>query len=215
MTQECPVCGQSFGLTHTCPGAPSAANPPTDEWPVPKRFAPLFYLRQAIAIARFEDAAIRGASRDERAIVYGIAFWLIARIAIYGKMYALPKIRPYLAGYEVSWANIAFAIAVFVVIDMVYFLIQYGVSHGLARLFLHAQGTYVGILRAMFLGSIVSLALVIPYVGGLIGSLWMMALLMRVFEEVDKIERMKAFALAAATGVAFWLLAVVLMTPRH
>lgn len=182
---------------------------------MPKGFSPLFYLRQAIAIARFEDAAIQGAARDEVAIVYGIAFWLITRIVIYVNILVLPKVRPFLAGYEVPWANIAFAIAVFAIIDTVYFLIQYGVSHGLARLFFHASGTYVGILRAMFLGSVVSVALVIPYVGGLLGSLWMIAVLMRVFEEVDKIERLKAFGLATATGVTFWVLSLILLTPKH
>lgn len=182
---------------------------------MPKGFAPLFYLRQAFAIARFEDAAILGAARDERAVVYGIAFWLIARIAIYSKLFALPKVRPFLAGYEVPWAKIAFVIVASAIFDTMYFLIQYGVSHGLARLLFRAQGTYVGILRALFLGSVVSFAFLIPIVGPMLTSLWMIAILMRVFEEVDKIERLKAFGLAAATGFAFWLLTTALLMRGH
>jgi hypothetical protein len=49
-----------------------------------------------------------------------------------------------------------------------------------------------GIYRAMLLGSIVTCLFPIPVVGPLIAGLWMIAILMRVFEEVDGIERMKA-----------------------
>jgi hypothetical protein len=215
MMQDCPVCGQAYGLTHTCPRAAAVANPPADEWPVPKGFAPLFYIRQAIAIARFEDAAIVGASRDSAAIFYGIVFWLMARILVYANRFALPKVRPFMAGYEVNWAGIAIGIAVFATIDTVYFLVQYGLSHVLARLLFRARGTCLGILRSMFLGSFVSITLIIPYVGMLIAALWMIAILMRVFEEVDGIERIKAFWLSFVVSAAFQILALALIARRR
>ena len=46
---------------------------------------------------------------------------------------------------------------------------------------------------------------VLPYVGTLVVGLWSTAVLMRVFEEVDGIGKMKAFVLAFGVGVLFWI----------
>jgi len=49
-------------------------------------------------------------------------------------------------------------------------------------------------------------------VGGLLTSVGGIAVLMLVFEEVDGIERMKAYGLAAAIGVIFWIASIRLST---
>jgi hypothetical protein len=54
-------------LTHACPGS-LAAIAARSEWNPPTGFDPLYYLREAIAIARCEDGAIISASRDSVAI---------------------------------------------------------------------------------------------------------------------------------------------------
>jgi hypothetical protein len=212
VTQECPACGQTYGLTHTCPGAIASANAPADEWVAPKGFAPLFYLREAIAIAKFEDGAIIGASRDEVALVYGAIIWLLSRFVIYSVRLVLPYAQAIEHGYILNWTRIEMGILFGVIADTVWALAQYGVCHLCARWWFGARGTYVGILRAMWLGSFVSLTLLIPYVGTLVAGIWMLAILMRVFEEIDGIERMKAFALSFGFGFFFFILGLTLLS---
>jgi hypothetical protein len=144
----------------------------------------------------------------------GTLFWLIGRLLIYGvAMY--PFIRAALNGYTVNWARIGFVVAFGMVLDAVMFVLQYGLAHSLARLWFGARGTYAGILRAMLMGSIAMWAYVIPYVGPLVAGLWMIAILMRVFEEVDGIERMKAFGLSFAVGIAFFFVGLTLLAARR
>jgi hypothetical protein len=49
-------------------------------------------------------------------------------------------------------------------------------------------------------------------VGGMLAGLGGIAVLMLVFEEVDGIERMKAFGLAASIGAIFWVTSIWLAT---
>ena len=53
----------------------------------------------------------------------------------------------------------------------------------------------------MLLGWVVIWLYVLPYVGMLVGGLWAIAVLMRVFEEVDRIGRLQALGLAVALGI--------------
>ena len=94
-------------------------------------------------------------------------------------------------------------------------LTQYGICHLLARWWFGATGSYLGVLRAILLGSIVAWVIVLPYVGTLVVALWSTAVLMRVFEEVDGIGRMKAFVLAFGVGVLFWIPTFLLFAPKR
>ena len=55
----------------------------------------------------------------------------------------------------------------------------------------------------------------LPYVGTLVVALWSTAVLMRVFEEVDGLGRMKAFVLAFGVGVLFWIPTFLLFAPKR
>jgi len=215
MPQQCALCGQSFGITHTCPGAiPSATLPPETQWVAPTGFSPLHYVREAIGVARFEDTAILGASRDGIAFVYGSLFWLVGRLLIYG-VPLTPYFRAVARGFEVPWARIIFVVAFSIAFDAALFFTQYGLAHLLARWWFGARGSYAGIFRAMLMGSIVMCAYVIPFVGPLVAGLWMIAILMRVFEEVDGIERMKAFGLSILINGLFFAIALAIASSRR
>jgi hypothetical protein len=54
--------------------------------------------------------------------------------------------------------------------------------------------------------------IIAPVAGNILAGLGGIAVLMIVFEEVDGIERMKAFGLAATIGVAFWIGSIGWMT---
>lgn len=75
---QCAVCGQSYGLTHACPGI-AAPVPLEETGPSPRlRFDPLHYFSEAFKILRWDDAAVRRASRDNNALLYGFVILLAA-----------------------------------------------------------------------------------------------------------------------------------------
>jgi hypothetical protein len=79
-----------------------------------------------------------------------------------------------------------------------------GLSHILAKTLFDAKGSYLEIMRAYMLGQMFPWLIVVPIAGGLLTGVGGIAVPMLVFEEVDGIERMKAFGLAASIGVIFW-----------
>jgi len=66
-----------YGLSHHCLGIAPVL---TDEEaaPPPGGFSPGYYLRLAFNILRWDDIAIRRASRDSNAIYYGAFLWIVA-----------------------------------------------------------------------------------------------------------------------------------------
>src|SRR5260370_19485642 len=54
--------------------------------------------------------------------------------------------------------------------------------------------------------------IVIPIVGGMLVGIGGVAALMMAFEDVDEIERMKTFGLAATIGILFWIASVWIVT---
>lgn len=196
---NCSVCGQSYGVAHSCPGPPAAAAAVATAWAAPTGFVPLHYFRQAVAIARFEDGAITSASLDRRSIPYGAAMWLLGQFLAFGHvLWAVAHSQR-----AIRWPAVAAGCFALIVIDAIWLLAQYGLCHVLARWLFGANGTYVRLLRPLLLGSIVTWLLIIPYVGMLAGELWSIAIMMLVFENVDGIGRLKAFALSFIVGILF------------
>src|SRR3989442_11016581 len=77
---RCSVCGQDYGLTHTCAGVAPAAE---ETAPPQVGFAPLHYFLEALRIARWDDAAVRRTARDSRALAYGVAVWAMGVALIF------------------------------------------------------------------------------------------------------------------------------------
>jgi hypothetical protein len=98
------------------------------------------------------------------------------------------------------------------IVSLLWIVLQIGISHYLAKLFLDAKGSYLGIMRAYMLGQMFRLLVFIPVVGGILVGIGGIAVLTMVFEEVNGIERMKAFMLAAAIGIVFWISSIWWLT---
>jgi hypothetical protein len=211
MTTRCPVCGQEYGLTHACPGPITVDPAAAAEWNRPEGLAAGHYLRLAWAIARFEDAAITAAAQDKEALFYGGLIWIIGQIFIFAGQLVPGVAR----GINVNWAAIVVGVVLMIFFDAILVLAQYGLCHLLARWWFGATGSYLGILRAMLLGSIVVWVAVIPLVGIFVAGLWALAVLMRVFEEVDGIERMQAFGLSFGVGALFMILNFALLAAKR
>jgi|SRR5882672_5660835 len=201
---KCAVCGLDYGLTHSCVGiAPQVSADETA--PPPKlRFAPLYYLDEAFKIMTWDDAAVRRASRDNNSLLYGFLILAIAA-AIPFRFVVEKSIH---LGYPIPWSLMASRYAQTLAITLAWVVLQVGLTHQLARLFFDAKGTYLGVMRACLLGQLFRCLDLVPVGGGALVGLGGIAVLMIVFEEVDEIERMKAFGLAAAIGVVFWVASI-------
>jgi len=201
---QCSVCGQEYGLTHNCAGiAPLVAADETA--PPPKlRFAPLYYLDEAFKIMSWDDAAVRRSSRDNNSLLYGFLILAVATTIPFGFLAQ----RSLQLGYSIPWGLMATRYPQTLAYTLAWIILQVGLSHHLARLFFDARGSYLGVLRAYMLGQLFRCLLIVPVWGGALAGLGGIAVLMIVFEEVDGIERMKAFGLAATIGVAFWVASI-------
>ena len=208
---RCNVCGMEYGLSHACSGiaplltAEESAPPPTG-------FSPGYYLRLAFDIVRWDDVAIRRASRDANALYYGVALSATgAAIIFLGTM--LPR---WLTRPATSPASLVFELILGLMIFWVYMgavaIVQLSLCHLLAKWFFGATGSYLGVMRPLLLTWFVNCLILIPFVGILTAGIAWTAVLMMVFEEVDGVGRMQAFLISAGINVAF-VVAQLLLRP--
>jgi hypothetical protein len=206
----CPVCGRTYGVTHSCPGPAETPAVLPRKWQPPTGFAVTYYFRHAVAVARLDDDAIIAASLDAKAVLYGAIIWLIGQLlGIVPRLWTAAT-----RGGTVQWPVLLFGFLFLVLLGAVWVLAQFGLVHLLARLLFGARGTYVCVLRPLLLGSIVTWLVVVPYVGTAVAALWSVAVMMVVFEEVDKIERLQAFGLSVVIGLAFWAVMFLALASR-
>ena len=199
---RCEVCGMEVGLAHNCSGIPPAQTP-EEAAPPPEGIAPLYYLRMAFNIARWDDVAIRRAARDPDALFYGAIFSAISAAIIFLGT-SLPKMlsRPGVSGDQLLWGVLLGLLFVWVTLSIVT-VVQLGLCHLIAKWFFGATGTFLGVMRPLLLGWFVNCLIVIPVVGTLASAIAWTAVLMMVFEEADGIERLQAFLISAGINVAF------------
>jgi hypothetical protein len=170
----------------------------------------------AIGIARFEDEPILAASRGRNSLFYGFVIWIITCLLV-----SVPDLNRALhsnaARFPATINGIVFGFALLVMIVMITAIqiLEYALCHWLARLLFGGRATFPQVLRVLLLGSIVQWTFIIPVVGLLVGSLWSIAVLMRTFEEVEGIPRLKAFGISVCVSVPFNILFVLLSTQRH
>ena len=200
---KCDVCGQDYGVAHNCPGAVTTSMTQEESAPFPAGFAPLYYLRLAFNIARWDEVSIRRASRDSNAGIYGVGLWAIAASTILGFI-AIPQM---LRTIHTSGPTLIFGLGVGVIFGLVVMslitFVQLGLCHLIAKWFFGAKGTLMSVMRPLLLGWFVNCLILIPVVGLWASGIAWTAVLMLVFEEVDCIGRLQAFAISAGINVCF------------
>jgi hypothetical protein len=205
---RCKVCGIDYGVSHECSGL-SPGMTLEEVAPPPSEFAPFYYLRMAFNIVRWDDMAIRRASRDPNALVYGAALSAMAAAIIF-LVTALPGM---LAREEKTPGTMFWGLLLGLVFVWAYMgiiaVIQIGLCHAIAKVFLGAKGTLAGVMRPLFLGWFVNVLILIPVVGLYAAGIAWTAVLMLVFEEVDGIGRMQAFLISAGINAVFLALEVL------
>jgi hypothetical protein len=128
------------------------------------RFAPVYYLNEAVKILCWDDEAVRRASKDNNSLLYRFLILLIAP--------ALPLwflvLRDISLKYEVPWVLIASRYATMLLSLVAWIFLQIGLSHILAKTLFDAKGSYLEIMRAYMLGQMFPWLIVVPIAGGLL-----------------------------------------------
>lgn len=209
----CSVCGQDYGVAHVCAGV-SAFMTPEEAAPPPSGFDPIYYLRLAFNIVRWDDMAIRRASRDSNAIYYGAAFWTASALIIL----AVTALPPTLARLHAAGPALAAGVVVGLLFGLAvmacFTFVQLGLCHLIAKWLFGGTGSYMALMRPLLLGWFVNLLVLIPVLGPLASAIAWVAVLMLVFEEVEGIERLQAFLISAGINVCFFLLQLLLPIGR-
>jgi hypothetical protein len=197
------------GFPHMCSGIAPALTPEEAELP-PDGIAPAYYLRLAFNIARWDDVAVRRAARDPNSAFYGSVFCSIVAAIIFLAT-ALPGLlrREGTTPGTIFWGLLLGLVFVWVYMGALA-VVQVGLSHFVAKWFLGATGTLVGVLRPLLLGWFVNGLALIPAVGPIAAAIAWTAVLMLVFEEVDGIGRMQAFVISAGINAVFLALSFLL-----
>lgn len=195
----CASCGQSYGLTHNCSGI--APQLESEERPAKIGFPPAYYFTQGWKIIFWDSAAIRRNSRDSNALFYGILFWIIGASLPLLVNIAIAKSN----GVTLDPQKLTLSLAIIAIGLLVEFL-RFGICHLLAKQFFGADGTFMPLIRSLFLGSVASWLIVVPVIGSLLVGIASTIVIMVVFEEIDHIERLQAFLLAVGVNVAFAVL---------
>lgn len=202
---KCDVCGLEYSMTHACGGPPLAVVLPTDapeeETPPPPGLLPLHYAREAFLIAVWNGDAIRRASRDRKALGYGIFVWLIANSV----SVLVPTVLAS-AAHPLRLLPILVSLIWVLVTGAVLSLAQVGLCFLAAKWFMGAEGRFINVLRPLLLGSVVYVLAVIPYAGLYLAALAWICVFAMVFQVVADVEALSAYLLSTIVGLAFRVL---------
>jgi len=208
---ECDVCGKFYSVTHECAGLGVQKLSEREAAAVPSGFAPLYYLRLAISIMRWDDISVGRASCDSRALLYGVFLWILAVSSVIGPTtFRVGRLAVARSGISDGAAAVVVLVAgllgliIAVVTAGLITLFQLALCHAVAKLFFGAKGTYVGILRPLSLAWPINVVTLIPVAGPIVAAILWAAITMVVFEEVNHISRLQAFGIAYGVNILFF-----------
>jgi hypothetical protein len=196
---RCEVCGGEFSLAHDCPGPSAEQLAQAQEPATPADAGILYYLKQGWAIARWDDAAIRRASRDPNAMVFGMAFFLVAQFLAAANQLVWLALT---SEVKIDWMAAALGVFFGAGLGAAVGVGQIGLCHLGVKLVLGGRGKFQALLRPLLLGSIVFVAALVPVVGFLAAAIWWgLAIMLFVFGEVHGVDRVKAFGVIFVVGL--------------
>jgi len=164
------------------------------------------YLREAVRIARFDEEAIVRVAGDRKALKYGAC--VVAAAAVLSYLSELLVDRS--DDGPIGPLGLAIGLLVVVPLQLLVSAVHVGVIHALGKLLLGASGSYVSLLRVLWLASIVSWLAVIPIVGPIAAGVWFLLITLVTFENVDGVERLQALVLVIGVAALMLLLQTLL-----
>lgn len=191
---------------HVCTGGSAAlARPDIGEYAQaqaeasPVGFSPVYYFRQALAIVRFDSAAIVRAANDRNAFWHGVLFFMVGGVLglLVDEVIANRGRIPDLV--EIPWLDI-FLTAMFA---MGLVLTYYAVFQWVVRRLFGAKGTYRKLVPPTFLSTILTWLAPIPIVNLLVG-VWEFMVFVAICEEIEDVERWEVVAGAVIAAIPFF-----------
>jgi hypothetical protein len=199
---RCNVCGQEYLSLHSCSGTPVQiveVDPPSARIKFP-----LFrYFMQGWEIVFWNDASIRRAGREPAALFYGILFWLIGA--------SFPTLLLVAVSGVADPRSLLKGLGIGLPVALLAAFIQVSICHLIAKHLFDGTGTLVPLMRALFLGSVVTWLGIVPIIGAIAVGIGNTVVTMVVFEELDHIERMQAFLISAGVNIAFFIMWIYLL----
>ena len=113
----------------------------------PRGSGPLWYFREGVRIARFDESAIRRAADDRRSLFYGMAFIAVGTLAT--QLSAFFRATP-ADPANASWGPAVQGAIIIVPVQLLVSSCSIGLIHGAARLLFGATGRCVALLRALW-----------------------------------------------------------------
>jgi hypothetical protein len=157
---------------------------------------PGWYLREAVRISRFDTRAIGRSSHDRAALAYGAAIFGVGSLLATAGVWPSPDVD------QLDQPISPVAVVLMIGGSFAASALGIAVMHGAASLLFGATGTYLRLLRALWMGSLVKWLVVVPVVGPLVAGVWSLLVALVTFEEVDGIERLQALALSLGYNAA-------------
>jgi hypothetical protein len=93
-----------------------------------------------------------------------------------------------------------------VLVQLVLSALQVAVIHGLGKVLLGATGTFMSLLRVLWLGAVVTWLAIVPVIGPIVGGIWYLLITLVTFETVDGLERLQALVLVVVVAAAMFFL---------
>ncbi len=178
----------------------------TSDLTEPAGRGPLRYLREAGRTVRFDDRAMARMANDPLALRYGAS--ITALFATLVSVVSLLAASRAADAEPLEWSDIIVGTIIAVIAQMLMSALNVALIHGMAKWLFGATGTYLGVLRVLWLGSIVLWLFAVPVLGPLVGGVWFLLVFLVTFETVDGVERLQALGLMAG----FTLISLVLRT---
>jgi hypothetical protein len=149
----------------------------------------------------WDDAAIRRIKDDKRELPYGILIWVVTNTLamVLTTLYVPARARQF------SGLGGVITLGYVLLSGAVWGLIHMGIMHLIAKYFCAGDGKFIQVIRPLLLGSIVYVALLIPFLGPFIAGIAWVAVMVMVFQEVHDMEPLTSFLLSFGVGLALLL----------
>ncbi len=163
-------------------------------------------LRDGIQIARWDGEAVERVSRNPRALFHGACFTIIGTLL--AGVLNLLGVGP--EPTTARWPFLLFGLVVAGALQLAISAISTGVIHGTAMLLFGGSGTYVKLLRVLWVGSVVTWVALIPLVGPIIGGLLYLLVALIAISDVEGVERLQALMLVVGLRALTFVAALLL-----
>ena len=163
-------------------------------------------LRDGVQVARWDGEAVERVSRNPRALFHGACFAIIGTL-----LAGVPDLLG--AGPQPTtarWPFLLFGLVVAGALQLAISAIATGVIHGAAKLLFGGSGTYVKLLRVLWVGSVVSWVALIPLVGPIVSNVLNLVVALIAISDVEGVERLQALMLVVGLWALTFPLALLL-----